>query len=56
MKTAPKGMTNAPPPMTGNRPQGVRGQIRTGSSRATTPTGAGKRSNNMVAGNASRKR
>lgn len=56
MKTASKGKIQAPPPMTGNKPVGVRGQVRTGTSRATTPTSAGKRSNNMVAGNASRKR
>jgi len=56
MKTAAKGKIQAPPPMTGNKPNSVRGQVKTGYSRATTATGAGKRSNNMVSGNASRKR
>jgi hypothetical protein len=40
--------------MTGNKLAGVRGQIRTGTSRASTSSP--KRANNMVSGNASRKR
>lgn len=55
MRTAAKGKVQAPPPMTGNKPNGVRGHAKTGYS-AASASGNGKRSNNMVAGNASRKR